>query len=214
MRIYGQLIFGLLLVATAATRAQATSSLVPTQMPVQTASVEAAAPTPSTPDDKAAAEPKVTQQPFGTWMYRCQDVTIAGKPTKPVCELDQDVNVVEKGNTQTVMRMAFGFPPGDAPGHIATFVLPLGVRLQPGVTLNADKGSDLVIPYDFCTPGGCRATEILPKSLMVALRRGKLGQVKIVLNNGQPLVIEYSLNGFATGLQTLDRNRDKTAAGE
>ena len=207
MCIHGRLILGLLLVAaTTATRAQATSS----QVPVQTASLDAAAPAPSTPDGKTAAAPKVTQQPFGTWMYRCQELAIAGKPVKPVCELDQDVNVVENGNTQTVMRMAFGFPPGGMPGHIATFVLPLGVRLKPGVTLNADKGGELVIPYDFCTPGGCRATEILPKSLMVALRRGKLGQVKIVLNNGQPLVIEYSLNGFATGLQTLDRNRDKS----
>lgn len=211
MRIQRQLILGLVLVA-AATRADATASLVATQTPVQTASLDAATPAPSTPNGKTAAEPKVTQQPFGTWMYRCQDVAIAGKPANSVCELDQDVNVVANGNTQTVMRMAFGFPPGDTPGHIATFVLPLGVRLKPGVTLNADKGGELVIPYDFCAPGGCRATEILPKSLMVALRRGKLGQVKIVLNNGQPLVIEYSLNGFAAGLQTLDRNRDKPAA--
>jgi invasion protein IalB len=168
---------------------------------------EAAAPAASgTP----AEGPRLTSQSFGSWVYRCQEKMVDGKPAQSACALSQDVVVQQDGKAQTVMTI--GVAPGaDGTGHGLTALVPLGVRLKPGFGLSIDDGTAQSMAYDYCGPRGCWVAGAPIDAMLPGLKAGKTGRAKIVMLNGREVVIEFPLAGFATGLAALDASRAPVA---
>jgi len=154
--------------------------------------------------------PRTTSQSFGSWVYRCEDQMVDGKPAHSACALSQDVVVQQDGKSEVVMKI--GVTPGaDASSHALTAVVPLGVRLKPGFGLAIDDGTAQPMAYDYCGPRGCWVAGASVDALLPGLKAGKTGRAKIVMMNGRDIVIEFPLAGFATGLAALDANRAPVA---
>lgn len=147
--------------------------------------------------------PRVTSQSFADWTYRCQQAMNDGKPGAAVCELDENVIVHQDGKTVPVMTVAFT-PGAKGVGYGLTFQVPLGVRLRQGIGISADDGTPQLFSFDYCGPRGCWADGAAGDALLNELKRGKTGRAKLVLFNGQPMVIEFPLTGLVEGLAALD----------
>jgi invasion protein IalB len=158
---------------------------------------------------KAETEaPRITSQAFGNWTYRCQQPMTDGKPGPAACDLTQNVIVSQGGKTEPVMSVSVRLPP-KGKYYDLTFQLPLGVRIRQGVSVSVDEGTPQPLSYDFCGPGGCWADGAVSDTLLRAMKRGKTGRAKVVMFNGQPIVIEFTLAGLPEGLAALDSGAKK-----
>jgi invasion protein IalB len=158
---------------------------------------------PSTVEPAAAVGPRLITQSFGAWTYRCQEALVDGKPSRPQCELDQDVSVQQGDKTVPVMTIVFAHG-ADGKGHAVTVRVPLGIRLKSGLSLAADDAAPLQFPFDFCGQRGCWVTDAAADPLIQALKPAKTGRAKVTAFNGQDLTIEFSPNGLVAGLAALD----------
>lgn len=150
--------------------------------------------------------PRLITQRFGAWLYRCQEATAEGKPTRSICELAQDVAVEQDGKAKTIMTIVVA-PAANPAGHGLTALVPLGVRLKPGLGLAIDDGTAQPIAYDYCGPRGCWVTGAPIDGLLPGLKAGKTGRARLVMLDGREITIEFPLVGFAAGLAALDRDR-------
>ncbi|MDB5359836.1 MAG: hypothetical protein JWO51_1133 [Rhodospirillales bacterium] len=164
---------------------------------------EAAEASVSTAPISAPESPRLITQRFGAWLYRCQEATAEGKPKRSICELAQDVAVEQDGKAKTLMTIVVG-PTANGTGHGLTALVPLGVRLKPGLGLAIDDGTAQSIAYDYCGPRGCWVTGAPIDALVPGLKAGKTGRAKLVMLNGREITIEFPLVGFAAGLAALD----------
>jgi invasion protein IalB len=147
--------------------------------------------------------PRLTSQSFADWTYRCQQPMTDGKPGPAACALAENVLVDQGGKTVPVMTVTFT-PSLKGKGYGLTFRVPLGVRLRQGVGVSADEGTAQLFSFDFCGPRACWADGVLGDALLRDLKRGKTGRAKLVLFNGQGLVIEFPLAGLNEGFAALD----------
>jgi invasion protein IalB len=147
--------------------------------------------------------PRVTSQSFADWTYRCQQPMTDGKPGAAVCALAENVIVDQSGKSVPVMTITVT-PSTKGKGYGLAFRVPLGVRLRQGVGVSADAGMPQLFSFDFCGPQACWADGALGEALLRDLKRGKTGRAKLVLFNGQGLVIEFPLAGLDEGLAALD----------
>jgi invasion protein IalB len=170
----------------------------------------ASAPVPTLAPDAAVEGPRLTTQSFGAWTYRCQETMVDGKPGHSACEIVQDVTVQQDGKTQSVMSIAVGISP-EGKGHFMTALLPLGVRLKPGMRLGVDDGALQTVAYDYCGPRGCWVVGVPVEPSLAAMKAGKNGIARLVQINGRDVTIEFPLTGFAPALAALDGNREPGA---
>ena len=194
----------LTLVSPAASGASAT--------PVRPTAQAAAVPTLSTPSSPNSTEGArvVSSQDFQAWTYRCIAAQAApggadGQAATTFCELSQQVAVRQDDKSQVVMTVGLSRLP--AGGHGLTIWTPLGVRIKPGLSLEVDQGTPSPLAYDFCGPRGCWIAGAPIDAQIPAMTAGKLGRARLVLANGQPLAIEFSLAGLASGLAALDAGK-------
>lgn len=101
-----------------------------------------------------------------------------------------------------MMRIVVGYPP-KAPGPIAIFDLPLGMRLPPGVALSVDGNQPVTFPVQLCVRQGCRADLPLKSSLLKQLRAGHTAKVTIHDPRGRPMTLDISLMGFTNALDQV-----------
>ncbi|WP_163648427.1 invasion associated locus B family protein [Modicisalibacter sp. 'Wilcox'] len=123
------------------------------------------------------------------WQVRCP--TDAGQGR---CSMTQLINNPD-GN-QPVLRVVVAYPP-QADGPAMVFLLPLGVRLAPGLQLTVDGGKPIKFPYQVCVPDGCRADIPLKPALMQQLRQGSQATLSLIDPRGQRLDLAISLMGFS-----------------
>jgi invasion protein IalB len=193
----------LALAAPTASRASAT----PTRPTTQAAGV----PTPSIPAPTLAEGAKVvSSQDFEAWTYRCIAPPAAngagdGQAATALCELSQQVAVRQDDKPQAVMALGVSRLPDG--GHGLTIWTPLGVRIKPGLSLEVDQGAPTPLAFDFCGPRGCWIASTPIDAQVPAMTTGKLGRARLVLANGQPLAIEFSLAGLTAGLAALDAGK-------
>ena len=153
--------------------------------------------------------PRVTSQSFADWTYRCQQSMSDGKPSAAVCALGENVIVNQGGKTVPVMTVTF-MPGAKGVGYRLTFQVPLTVRLRQGIGVSSDDGTPQLFSFDYCGPRGCWADGAAGDALLQQLKRGKTGRAKLILFNGQPLVIEFPLAGLTEGLAALNAGTKHT----
>lgn len=108
--------------------------------------------------------------------------------------------VLDNGRTLLVMTVR-RLPNADEP--VAILQLPLGVLLEPGVTVAVDDGEPTTLRYRLCNNGGCIATFELRDELKTALMKGQTAKIVLVTGDQKQLTVDVSLSGFTAALNTL-----------
>lgn len=131
----------------------------------------------------------------GDWIVSCDIVTQNGASRK-VCGLSQ-----VQTNTQSHQRiLAVQLQPGDSVVD-GTLVLPFGLDLSKGVTLQVDDGLVLAsLPFRTCIPAGCLVNLNLDGRSVAALRTGASLKVNVFPVGGQEMSLSISLKGFPGAL--------------
>lgn len=150
-------------------------------------------------------EPKLFAQSYGSWVYRCVQVTPEGKSAVTSCQVVQEMVLHRKGHTVPLVTLAFAKEGDKQPGYVLNAVTPLGVLLPPGVSFWADDQSPVTAVLDVCEANGCLALRQPSEGLTAELRDGKQGHAKLSLLNGHTVTVNFSLNGFSDALAALDK---------
>jgi invasion protein IalB len=138
---------------------------------------------------KPAAAPAVDTKSFDDWLVRC--------PTSPQpmpCDAVQ--LLLEPKSKQRVLSVSVAYDQVKAL-PVVRIVLPLGVWLPNGVTVQAGAVKIDKVVVRRCEPFGCIVEGFLDAKLREAMRKG--GDAKIVVYDQaqKPLDLKFSLKGFA-----------------
>lgn len=139
----------------------------------------------------------VKTQRFQDWEVRCPS-----DPTQGDCTMTQLVD--NPGSDKPVMRVVIAYPP-QIDGPAMVFLLPLGVRLAPGLQLTIDNGKPIKFPYQVCIPDGCRADIPVKPELLAQLRSGSKATVSLIGPDGKRMDLDLSLMGFTDANQQIAR---------
>ena len=148
------------------------------------------------------AQPQVelTERQIQDWMVRC------GRPEgqeQEVCEMQQQQVDSED---RTVMAVAVGRVPGTSNVGLL-ILLPLGILLPAGVTMQIDGGAAIPLEVERCEREGCRIERILEPDLLNRLKAGTKATVffQAVDPQGkrQRLGVPISLLGFTAALNEV-----------
>jgi invasion protein IalB len=131
----------------------------------------------------------------GDWTVSCAVVPQNGTPNK-VCALSQ-----QQTNNQTRQRvLAVEFRPKEA-GAEGTLVLPFGLALDQGATLQIDDGQALPgLRFRTCLPGGCLVDLRFDAKTLPSLRKGNSLKIKVTADGGGETQLAVSLKGFPGAL--------------
>jgi invasion protein IalB len=88
--------------------------------------------------------------------------------------------------------------------------LPLGVKLKEGVKLQVDKGKQLALSFDSCTPQGCVAVTEVNDALLGQLKKGTQITVNAAIQN-KGIQLPISLAGFKQAAEGPGLNLNKVA---
>ncbi|MBR9772765.1 invasion associated locus B family protein [Halomonas sp. H10-59] len=143
------------------------------------------------------AGPAVNTETFQSWEVNCPVNSSDGS-----CSMTQLVNGADG---EPVLRVVVGNP-AQLDGSAMTFLVPLGVRLAPGLQLKVDTNEPVGMPYQVCVPQGCRADIPLQPQLLNQLKAGSTATVSIVNPRGQRQDLNVSLMGFSAAKDRVDQN--------
>lgn len=128
--------------------------------------------------------------PQDAWAVRCEK----GVKNRPgACEMYQRLVDVQTG--MRVAEFAIGRHGG---GEMArgVIVLPLGILLPPGVTLQIDEGEMFRFDVRYCTVDGCYAYVDLSDQLLDLMRSGGQAVFRFRTYGGEVIDMPMTLAGF------------------
>ena len=133
---------------------------------------------------------------YGDWIVSCQMQIDA-----PRCQMTQTQT---EPKTQQLF-MAVEVRRNGEGAMDATLLMPFGLALKNGVTLQADQAKQILkAEFSTCLPNGCLApvgiNEATAQSILSA-KALNIGAVAVA--EGKPFTATVSLNGFATGWNRL-----------
>jgi invasion protein IalB len=155
---------------------------------------------PAPQGEAAPAEGTLTERQLQDWTVRCGRQSPEGPR---VCQMEQQQTDNEG---HTVMAVAVGEVPGTSDLGLLV-VLPLGILLQAGVTLQIDGGGEVPLQVDRCERQGCRIEMLLEPDLLSRLKAGTEAKVFFEApdpqGDRQRLGVPISLLGFTAALNEV-----------
>ena len=152
------------------------------------------------PEGAAPPDVEMTERRFQDWMVRC------GRPRgqeAEVCEMQQQQIDNED---RTVMAVAVGQVPGSSDVGLL-ILLPLGILLPAGVTMQIDSGAAIPLEVERCERQGCRIERLIEPDLMSRLKAGTKATVFFEAfdpqGKRQRLGVPISLLGFTAALNEV-----------
>jgi len=135
------------------------------------------------------------QEAHGDWRVAC-----VHHDGQKQCSLSQQV--MDKDSRQRILAIELTTPsPGQAEG---TLVLPFGLALDKGVTLQVDDAAaGPTLRFRTCLPAGCVVAVTFDAKAVAALRTGTTLTVKATGENTQEVSLGVSLKGFASALDRI-----------
>lgn len=144
----------------------------------------------------ATAEPDA--RTHDDWTLRCQ----ARENALP-CDMVQ--TIIDKPSGKQVLAFSIAWSPTDDK-HALQIILPLGVRLEPGLAIRIDEDFTVKgIRITRCETSGCFVEAIMENTLLEAMQNGSGGAVIIVDAARQPVALPFSLKGFTAAHQALQK---------
>jgi invasion protein IalB len=172
-----------------------------TQEPTPAPEQQQQTPQQPVPQDEAAREAgTITERQFKDWTVRCGR---RGEQEPQVCEMQQQQADSED---RVIMAVAVGEVPGTSDLGLLV-MLPLGILLPAGVTLQVDGGAEVPLQVDRCERQGCRVEMLLESDLLSQLKGGSEAKVFFEAVNPQGarqrLGVPISLLGFTAALDEV-----------
>ncbi|WP_234190314.1 invasion associated locus B family protein [Shinella sp. NM-101] len=140
------------------------------------------------------------QENYQDWGVMCaQQPGANGQPSVKRCAMTQQ-QVNQQGGQRV---LAVELRPAGA-NFEATLILPFGLALDKGATLQIDDGQ-ATQPYRFrtCLPGGCLVPLTFDPAYMTALQKGSVLKIKAVADSGADTPLSISLRGFGAAAARL-----------
>lgn len=146
---------------------------------------------------QTAENPSVTQETYRDWQVICR---VPEGGTAKSCVMSQER--VDNGTGQRVM--AVELRPAETSGMHATFIMPFGLALQAGVSLQVDdKEPTPAIPFSTCIPVGCVLPVTLDNDVVKILRGANTLNMKIQTLAGEDMTLAFSLSGFTAATDRI-----------
>ena len=163
----------------------------------QAAPAEPVAPAaPAAPEAAPAVERTSTSESFTDWTLECFEPAFESG----ACQITHRVTA---GNAQQVV-MVFALSAASADGDAAIQIaLPLGISLPAGVQLAIGDGYQNHIALERCTPQGCIVEGTGSRELLAAMKRGASGTLVVQNEQGRPIQLPFSLNGFTAAFTAM-----------
>lgn len=140
------------------------------------------------------------REAHGDWIVSCAVQTADNKATK-ACSLSQEL----KDNKSGRRVLAIEARPADKEAN-GTLVLPFGLALAKGATLQIDDGQvGSPLAFQTCLPAGCIIPVEFDAKTLAGLRSGAALKVKATRAGGGDIQFSISLKGFGGAF-------DRTAA--
>lgn len=133
------------------------------------------------------------------WVKRCSEVT-EKSPTQH-CEIVQRLSVKDTG--ARLVEFAISARDKKEKASRGVIILPLGILLESGVTMQIDDGQQLTFNVRFCEQGGCVAYLTLSDDVLAIMKKGKVAKLGFIGANGQRFALDMSLKGLTAGLKGL-----------
>ena len=154
-----------------------------------------------------ASQPEVRATQFDDWHLRCADITTPDGKVVPQCEVAHVAQVKQDGRDQNIMTLAISrIPAAEGSAELGmTVLVPLNVFLPAGLVLSADGQQVAHMSYRNCNQAGCWAAQKLDQKVIDALKKGKAGESRIQLMNGQTANIGFSLKGLTAAIKALEQ---------
>ncbi|MDE1149899.1 MAG: invasion associated locus B family protein [Azospirillaceae bacterium] len=152
---------------------------------------------PAATQPAAKGVPEVTKAPGPLWSKACTK-TDAGAE---ICYVEQFAIATPQNVMMLHVRLGYIGPEGKPRLILAT---PLGVLLQPGITLVVDQDKPLTLPFDGCQPGGCvAAADLEDGKVLDRFTNGKVLAVRYINGDKSPIDIPVQLAGLSAALKAL-----------
>ncbi len=143
----------------------------------------------------AQSAKEADQQPG--WTVNCA----SGPELKNLqCLMAQEIHLRQTG--QRLVRMQVNLT-AETQQPFVTISLPHGVLFGQGIALQIDKGETITLPINSGDQNGSYVRQKLDKSLLDALRGGKLASLTMTTLNKQKLKVGISLAGFSKALDMV-----------
>ena len=152
---------------------------------------------PPAPESEAPLD--LTERQFQDWVLRCG----RSEQGPEVCEMQQQTTDSEG---RTIMAVAVGTVPGTSDVGLL-IILPLGILLPPGVSLQIDGGAEVPLEVERCERQGCRIERLVEPELLNRLKAGR--EAKVFFEAYDPegelqrLGVPISLLGFTAALSEI-----------
>jgi invasion protein IalB len=172
----------------------AAASTVPTPAPRPTPDAKA---TPTSPAPNAPANaPKVTnKKTYGDWIYTCLNF-----PNAQVrCSIEQTLSSSETKKPVFQWRIA----QDGKGGLVGIWQTPTGVLVNRGMVLDVGTPKPIVIPFEYCAPGGCEAIGNLAADFLATLAKTEKASATLYGRDGKPNNYLFSVKGLSAGLAAL-----------
>lgn len=137
-------------------------------------------------------------QIFKDWRIRC--LTVGEGTDRSNCVAEFVALSSQNNRPVLLIRAHYGTPDGSP---VAVIIVPLLVRLPPGLRLQVDDGPAVTVPFTVCAPDGCLARLPLNAELLSAFKKGLGGQVVVQVPPGREVATDFSLRGFTAGLAAV-----------
>ncbi|MHA1151796.1 MAG: invasion associated locus B family protein [Alphaproteobacteria bacterium] len=158
----------------------------------------AAAPTPLAAQSQADQDGVgIETQQFEDWILRCRPASDIQPRT---CRMVQQV-VAQDGGKPVLQFLIGRFGPEKVLG--AVIIVPIGVRLPPGLSIVVDDRPLHTYSFERCDPKTCEARALLEGELLKDLKAGLTAQVKFQNAASQLMAVSISLKGFSAAMRAL-----------
>ena len=137
------------------------------------------------------------QEAHGDWRVACSQ-----QGAQKVCTLSQQL--MDRDSRQRILAIELNAPASTQVE--GTLVLPFGLALEKGITLQIDESAaGPTLRFRTCLPAGCVVSLTFDAKALAALKSGTTLTVKATGDNAQEIPFTISLRGFASAI-------DRTAA--
>jgi invasion protein IalB len=201
-RVFGAIAAGAILMAAAATGAQAQQ---PAPAPGAKAPPAKTAPKAAPKAQAPAAQPQAPAAQQQQQPPADQQVQLIYQPWTKFCMKGQDANAKQVCFTGKDGRIESGQPvvaaviiePEGEPKKLLRVTLPLGMQLVHGTRIIVDQNAPQQAPYVICFANGCMSDYEVSAEMLANMKKGQNLIVQAINANGAPLTLALPLAEFA-----------------
>jgi len=154
------------------------------------------------PSRQGSAPANADIERYQDWGVRCGT---RPQGNQERCEMFQQLTRDDSENP--VMRILIGFPPGEDQAA-AAMILPLGILIQPGISIRVDNGEPTPAPIKLCVADGCRTSFRISPRMLEQMKAGKRAYVRVKDPRGESVDLPISLSGFTNAYAQLKQSRE------